>query len=248
MSLPIALQLYTVRDETAKDFIGTMEKVAAMGYAGVEFAGFGDVPAAKMRAALGRLGLKAAGSHTGLDLLRDRLDEVIEYNLEIGNKYVVCPWATYQTKEDYINMAKFLEQTGVKCREKGLQLAYHNHDFEFNSFDGEYALDILYRETSPGNLAAEIDTCWVFYAGVDPVGYIEKYKGRCPLIHLKDLKEKGEKEFIEVGDGVIDITAIAGAAEKAGAQWLIVETDICPRPTLESAKISLENLKRMKLV
>lgn len=248
MALPIALQLYTVRDETAKDFIGTLEKVSAMGYQGIEFAGFGDIPATKMKTALDRLDLKAVGSHTGIDLLKNKLDEVIKYNLEIGSKYVICPWVKYETKEDYINTAKLLDETGAKCRTQGLQLGYHNHDFEFVKFDGEFGLDILYTRTSPENLVAEFDTCWVSFAGVEPGKYIGKYRRRCPLIHLKDLKSIEQKEFIEVGDGVVNVKGVVKAAEVAGSEWLIVEMDSCPRPTLESAKISIDNLKKMNLI
>ena len=248
MSLPVALQLYSVRDKTAVDFIGTLEKVAAMGYKGVEFAGFGDIPAARMKEALDKLGLKAVGSHTGLDLLKNKLNEVIEYNIEIGCKYIICPYNTYESKEDYLEAAKLYNEIGEKCKARGLQFAYHNHDFELASFDGEYGLDILFRDTTPENMAAEIDTCWVFFAGLDPAEYVRKYKGRCPLVHLKDLKEKGSKEFIENGDGIIDTPAVVKAAEESGAEWLIVEMDSCPRPSLESVKISLDNLKRMKLV
>lgn len=246
MSLPVALQLYTVRDETAKDFIGTLEKVAAMGYDGVEFAGFGDIPATQMKAVLDRLGLKAVGSHTMPDLLKEKLDEVIKYNLEIGNKYVICPWAPFKTKEDYVNAVRLFNEIGARCRENGLQFVYHNHDFEFTKFDGEYGLDILYNGTTPENMVAEIDTCWAFYAGVDPADYVRKYKGRCPLVHIKDLKTKENKEFIEVGYGVIDIPEIVKAANEIGSEWLIVEIDTCPKPTLESAKISVDYLKSLK--
>lgn len=248
MKLPIALQLYTVRDETEKDFIGTLEKVAAMGYKGVEFAGFGSITARQMKETLGRLGLKAVGSHTGMDLLKTKLDDVIEYNLEIGNKYVICPWAAFKTKEDYVEAVRLFNEIGAKCRAKGIQFAYHNHDFEFSRFDGEYGLDMLYKGTKPENLVAELDTCWVFYGGEEPAKYIEKYKGRCPLIHLKDLKSRDDKEFIELGDGVINIAAIVKAAEAAGSEWLIVEMDVCPRPTLESAGICINNLKKMNLI
>ena len=152
MSLPVALQLYTVRDETEKDFIGTLEKVAEMGYKGVEFAGFGDIPASRMKATLDRLGLKAVGSHTGPDLLKEKLDEVIKYNLEIGNKYIICPWAPFETKDDYVNAACLFNKIGARCKDSGLQFAYHNHDFEFKVFDGEYGLEILYNGTKPENM------------------------------------------------------------------------------------------------
>lgn len=247
MGLSVALQLYTVRDETAKDFIGTLEKVAKMGYKGVEFAGFGDVPAPKMKETLDRLGLKAVGCHSGLDTLKENIDELIEYSLVIGNEYIVCAWAPLKTKEDYENVVRLLDEIGEKCKNKGLKLAYHNHNFEFNMFDGEYGHDILFKGKRPEIMVAELDTCWVYYAGLDPADYIRKLKGRCPLVHLKDLKAKGVREFIELGDGVIDIASIVKASNECGAEWLIVEMDSCPRPTLESAQMCLDNLKKMKL-
>lgn len=248
MNIPAALQLYTLRDETTKDFTGTLEKVAEIGYKGVEFAGFGGLAASQMKAVLDRLGLKAMGSHTGLDLLKNKLDEVIEYNLEIGNPYVICPWAKYETKEDYLEAAKFYNTVGEKCRNKGLQFCYHNHAFEFNTFDGEFGLDIIYRETDPELVKAEIDTYWVQYAGLNPAEYVKKYAGRCPLVHLKDMEAGEDKHFAEVGNGIMDIGAIAAAAKEGGAQWFIVEQDKCKRPALESVKMSFDNLKKMKII
>lgn len=245
MNLPVALQLYSVRDETEKDMLGTLEKVAGMGYTGVEFAGFGNIPARKMKAELARLGLKAVASHTGLQLLREKLDKEIEYNLEIGNKYIICPYNTYETKEDFLETAAFLNETGEKCRAAGLQLGYHNHDHEFRIFDGEYGLDILLHIASPKNLVAEIDSGWVFYAGIDPAEYIVKYKGRCPLIHIKDFLTRSEKSYTEIGNGIVDISAIIKAAETAGTEWLIVEQDASSRSTLESVKICIDNLTKL---
>lgn len=247
MSLQIAVQLYTLRNETAKDFIGTLEKVAAMGYQGVEFAGFGDIPASRMKAELDRLGLKAVGSHTGMDQLTGKLDEVIAYNLEIGNKYVICPWYKFDSREDYVNTAKALDEIGEKLRAKGLQLGYHNHDSEFVQFDGEYGMDILYNNTRPENMVAEIDTCWVFFAGVDPAAYVRKFRSRCPLVHLKDLTSRNREEFkfAEVGTGINDIKGIVEAAKDIGAEWVVVEQDSTYIPALESVRISFENVKKM---
>lgn len=248
MGIPVAVQLYTVREETNKDFIGTLEKVANIGYKGVEFAGYGDIPASTMADTLKRLGLKAAGSHVGLDLLKDHLDEVIAYNLEIGNQYILCPWAQFETKNDYVKMAKFLNETGRKCKEAGVTLGYHNHDFEFTTFDGEHGLDILYKETEPSYVVAEIDTYWVQRAGVDPIAYVKKYAGRCPLIHLKDMEAGEVKDYAEVGNGIMDIAGIVAVAEQSGVKWLIVEQDKCKKPPLESIAISMENLKKMGIV
>lgn len=245
MKLPIALQLYSVRDETEKDMLGTLGKVAGMGYTGVEFAGFRGIPAKEMRAELSKLGLKAVASHTGLQLLKEKLDEEIEYNLEIGNKYIICPMNKCEPMDEFLKAAEFFNTVGEKCRANGLSFGYHNHDFEFQKVNGEYYLDALFSRVSPANLTAEIDTGWVFYAGIDPAEYIGKYKGRCPLIHVKDFLTRGERTFTEIGNGIIDTRAIIKAAEAAGTEWVIVEQDHSSRSTLESAKICFDNLSKL---
>jgi len=246
MSKPIALQFYSVRDESSKDFVGTLEKVAEIGYDGIEFAGFGGLKASELKGHLERLGLKAVGNHTPMDQLRNNLDEVIEYNLEIGSKYITCPYFKSDSKEGYLEVAKFFDIVGEKCRERGLVFCYHNHDFEFTKFDGVYALDLIYENTSPENLQAEIDTYWVNYAGVNEVEYVLKYAGRCPLVHIKDRKDSPDRyAFTEVGTGIIDIKGVVSAAEKVGAEWLIIEQDRCEIPSLKSVEISFNNLKKI---
>jgi len=244
----ISVQLYTLREETGRDFAGTLEKVAKIGYKGVEFAGYGGISAKEMRNYLDSFGLKATGSHVAFDILTRNLDEVIEYNLEIGNKYIICPWKEYKGREDYVKTAELLNEIGRKCKDNGLKFGYHNHADEFESFDGEYGLDIIYKNTDPQLVAAEIDTYWVYYAGVDPVDYIKKYTGRCPLVHLKDMEAGEGKDFAEVGSGIMDMKAIISAAKDAGCEWFIVEQDVCKKPALESVKISFENLKNMNVV
>lgn len=246
MNKPIALQFYTVRDESSKDFIGTLEKVAEIGYQGIEFAGFGDLGAPELKKHLDRLGLKSVGNHTGMDLLQNNLDEVIEYNLVIGSKYIICPFLKPESKEEYLEAAEFFDMVGKKCSEKGLVFCYHNHAHEFTQYDGKYALDLMFENTDSKNMQAEIDTYWVHYAGIDPVEYVLKYSGRCPLVHIKDMKGSGDsRTFTEVGTGIIDIRGIVSAADKAGAEWLIVEQDRCEIPSLESAEISFGNLKKI---
>lgn len=244
MSIPIALQLYTLREETQKDFIGTLEKVAEIGYEGVEFAGYGGLKASELRKTLDKLGLKAAGSHVGIELLKNNLEEVIDYNLEIGNKYIVCPWNEYKSREDYIETAKLFNKIGEKCREKGLEFCYHNHNHEFEIYDGEYGLDILYKNTDKDLVKAEIDAYWVTYAGVDPVEYLKKFSNRLPLIHLKDM-DKEDRSFTEIGNGIINFKEVIKIAKENGVKWLIVEQDVCKRPPIESVKISFENLKKI---
>lgn len=244
MKLPIALQLYTVRDEIKKDFIGTLEKVAKMGYQGVEFAGFGDISASKMNTTLKRLNLKAIASHTAKNLLLNKLDEIIAFNIEIGNEFIICSYDEYDSKEGWLDAIKLYSEIGRKLKKKGLSFGYHNHAHELEKYNGEYILDIIYSHTDPKILIAELDTYWLYYAGVDPVDYIKKYADRCVIIHLKDMRAD-DKDTTEIGEGIIDIKSIIKASEDACTKWLVVEQDNFRRPSLESAKISLENIMKM---
>ncbi len=246
MSLPIALQLYSIKDETEKNFELSLRRVAKIGYAGVEFAGYGGLSSTRLKELLDELGLKACGSHVSLDELTNNIDDVIKYNLEIGNPYIICPYATYNNKEDYEKMAEKLNAIAIKCNAKGIMFGYHNHGHEFQKFDGEYGLDIIYKRTNAKLVKAEIDTYWVQYAGLDPVEYIKKHAGRCDLIHIKDMEIiDGEKRSTEVGNGIMDIKSIIDEAEKQGAKWLIVEQEFFNKPTLESVEIGYKNLKKI---
>ncbi|MBX4260086.1 sugar phosphate isomerase/epimerase [Clostridium estertheticum] len=246
MSLPIALQLYSIKDETEKNFSSALKKVSQIGYSGVEFAGYGGLSSSKLKALLEELGLKVCGSHVSLDELTKNIDKVIEYSLEIGNPYLICPYATYKNREDYEKMAETLNVLSIKCSEKGILLGYHNHGHEFQKFNGEYGLDIIYKETNAKLVKAEIDTYWVKYAGLDPVEYIKKHAGRCDLIHIKDMELiDGEKRSTEVGNGIMDIKSIIMESEKQGAKWLIVEQEFFNKPTLESVEIGFNNLKKL---
>ncbi len=245
MSIPVAVQLYTLRDALKEDFMGTLEKVAKIGYQGVEFAGFGGFDALELKEKLETLNLKPAGAHISLDELKNNLQEIIKYNLQLGNKYIVCPWASFTKREDYIDLAKTLDNIGKELKEADLQLCYHNHAHELELYDGAYALDLLFNQVDSEYLKAEIDTYWVTYAGLDAIEYMKKYSGRTPLIHIKDMAATKEKEFTEIGNGTIDIKAISEQAKNNGAQWLIVEQDICKINPLDSVKISFDNLKKM---
>ncbi|BDI33784.1 sugar phosphate isomerase [Capsulimonas corticalis] len=243
--LPIALQLYTVRDETAKDFAGTLKKVAEIGFAGVELAGRGDLSVQALRSLLDDNNLKVAGSHVSIDELEKDIAKVIDENLSLGNAYVIVPYLGEDRRADgaaYKTIAAKLGELGETLRTHGLTLAYHNHDFEFQKFDGEYGLDLIFDNTNAQVVKAEIDTCWVFAAGVDPVAYLQKFHGRAPLLHIKDWKQS-EKALTEVGTGDLPLAGILAAATEIGTEWLIVEHDAPTIPSLESAKISFENLK-----
>ncbi len=247
-NIPIALQMYTVRDVAAEDFLGALRQVAEIGYAGVELAGTFGLSADELKAALDDLGLRVAGSHIGLQLLENDLPGIIEYNRAIGNPYIIVPAVPPErrrTLDDWRALAELFNQIGREVKQAGMQFCYHNHAFEFEIFDGKFAFDWLYEWTDPDLVKAEIDTYWVQYAGQDPAAYIRKYAARTELVHLKDMEAGEERFFAEVGEGTMDWPTIFEAAEAAATQWYVVEQDRCRRPSMESARISFQNLKRM---
>ena len=247
MGFPIGIQLYSLREETEKDFIGVLEKVAKIGYQGVEFAGYGDIKASEMKQHLERLGLQAISSHVPLERLENHLDEEIAYAKVLGMKHMVCPYATFEGIEDVDKLAKILNDAGKACHAEGIVLSYHNHDHEFVKIDGEYILDLLFKKTNPDFVKAQLDLCWVSKGGVNEAAYVEKYSGRCPLLHAKDYVSKPEFRQVEVGTGLVDFAGIEKVAKNAGVQWVIVEQEEYSIDPFESIQISLENLKKLKI-
>ncbi|WP_028592553.1 sugar phosphate isomerase/epimerase family protein [Paenibacillus massiliensis] len=245
----VGLQLFTLREELATDFRGTLRKVAELGYEGVEFAGYGDIPALEMKALLDELGLKAISSHVGIHLLKDDLQGQIDYLKTIGAHYMICPYIMPDQRpkgEEWKEFIAFLEDTGAKVREQGLQFGYHNHDFEFLEKTGEaLVFDAMFQTTAPESLQVELDVCWVQYAGQDPLAYIRQYAGRLPLLHLKDFDRAtdGAINTLELGEGLVDLPAVIRESADAGVEWLIVEQDHCQKPPLESVANSLQWVK-----
>ena len=274
MTLPVALQLYSVRDEMEKDFYKTIEYVKGLGYDGVEFAGMFDEDPAGIKKFCEKLGIVPVSAHVPYYDMLENTDEAIKPYAEIGCKYIAVPYLTEECRPGtpgFADTIKGIEKIAHATKKYGIQLLYHNHDFEFLKIDGKYALDILYDTINSDLLKTEIDTCWVNVGGENPSEYILKYSGRAPVVHLKDFYSKGknngklydligiddEKEeetkeensfcFMPVGHGVQDMPSILAASVKAGAEWVVVEQDN-PAPgenSLNSAKFSIEYLKNL---
>lgn len=243
--IPIALQLYTVRDLTARDFPGTVRQVAQLGYPAVEFAGYGGLPSAVLRALLDETGLLAASTHVDYATLDARLDDEITYCLDIGCPYLVVPSLPpdSRTTEGVRDLAPRLEAFGRRCQDAGLTFGYHTHDFDFARSDGGYLIDQLLDATAPDAVILELDVYWAAYAGVDPIAYIRQWADRVALLHLKDLAPN--RDFAEVGSGTLDMPAIIAAGAEAGVDWYIVENDEPKVPSLESARRSLAYLRAL---
>ncbi len=245
--MSIGLQLYTLRDVMADDFEGTLRKVAAMGYEGVEFAGYGGMAAEDLKNLLDELNLKAIGSHIQLSALEENLEEELRYLQTIGGNYVICPWFPVEQRDlaSWQSHIVAFQSIGKRVAEAGLVFAYHNHDFEFHvEMDGEFVFDAIYNKVDADHLKVEMDIGWVQFAGRDPLAYIAKYAGRLPLLHLKDYR-KGEAgiDTVELGRGELALVDIIHAAADADVEWIIVEQDMCANPPLESVAESMEWLK-----
>ena len=269
MKFPIAIQLYSVRDDMAADFEGTLKKVKALGYDAVEFAGLYGKSAAEVKKLCEEIGLVPLSAHVPfIDMMNDL--SLLDVYAEIGCKFVVIPYLTEEYRpgnEKFADVIEGAKVLGKKANELGMKLCYHNHDFEFVKVDGEYALDILYKEVSADLLQTELDTCWVNVGGENPAEYLRKYAGRAEILHLKDFvgsksenmyaligidedekKETGGKfEFRPVGSGVQNFPAILAAAEESGVEWVVVEQDMpsMDKTPMECAEMSINYLKSL---
>ncbi len=270
MNFPIALQLYSVRGDMADDFEGTLKKVKKLGYEGVEFAGLFGKSGAEVKALCDEIGLKPISAHIPfVDMISN--PSILETYAEIGCEFAVIPYLTEEYRPGKPKFAEVIEGAkllGEKARELGMKLCYHNHDFEFVKIDGEYALDILYKEVPASLLQTQLDTCWVNVGGENPAEYLRKYKGRAEILHLKDfIGEKtdnmyaligidedekkdteGKFELRPLGQGVQDFPAILDAAKDAGVRWIVVEQDepSMGKTPLECAEVSINYLKTIE--
>lgn len=245
--IPIAVQMYSLREESEKDFAGTLKKVAELGFAGVEFAGLGGLTATEVRVLLDDLGLKAASSHVPLVELKHNLAQVIEDQKILGSTYIVCPYLMpdQRSEEDYNTLIPWLDEAGETCLREGITLCYHNHDFELERMsDGRMALEAIFDDTNADHVKAEPDIYWLTKAGEKPVEWLNRYKNRTPLVHLKDMTTDGEQFFAELGTGGVDIEAVLTIGEEVGVQWWVIEQDLSRTTPFESMETSIRYLKK----
>ncbi len=243
----LGLQLYSVKEDVAEDFFGTLAKVAEIGYDGVEFAGYKDVAAPDLKAVLDDYGLVAAGTHVGVQALENDLENQIADAKAIDCPALLCPgfWGMDKTVALFQRMADLFNHVGEHCKAAGLGFFYHIHGHEFVQFDDQSGMDILLENTDPALVGFEPDTYWIERVGVNALDFVQKHGARCGYIHLKDTKDRDEWLDAEIGDGLIDIADIIKAAAQFDVAWFIVEQEYFEMPRLESVAISLQNVRQM---
>ncbi|MHC1785967.1 MAG: sugar phosphate isomerase/epimerase family protein [Christensenellales bacterium] len=269
MQAKIAYQLYSARDEASKDLRSILKTLRQQGYEGVEFAGFYGHSAVEIKALLEETGLEAASSHVPLALMKEDPFGVLSFHQKIGCKYIAIPYLEEKDRPGapgFAGVIRFIYSFARLCRKAGIQLCYHNHDFEFERVSGVYGLDFLYEAVPANLLMTELDTCWVKYAGVDPASYLKQYSGRAPVVHIKDfvgfkgevspyhligLKDNPDAAIAQFsyrpfGHGVQDAKGVVESALSAGARWLIIEQDESPdRPPMAASAMSIATLKQL---
>ena len=246
----IGVQLYTLRDAIAKDAKGSLKRVAELGFGEVENFGYNGkffgMDASTYKTLLGDLGMTAPSGHYMYGNILNGWEKAVEDAKAIGHDYMVLAYLTppeRKSLDDYKKIAENLNKAGEVCKKAGIQLCYHNHEFEFEAMNGQLPFDILTGETDAGLVKIELDLYWAMVAGQDPVALFKKHKGRIALWHVKDMDKTPKKNFTEVGNGVIDFTTIFKNAKTSGMKHFFVEQDVCPGSPFDSISQSIGYIK-----
>jgi len=237
--IPVGLQLWSVREDMSRDFAATAAAVAAIGYDGVELAGYGNLDAKGAKAALDAAGLKVAGMHVSYAILKNETQNVVSDALLLGARRVACSWwppAHFVSAAACERIGEQLSEIGRSLRPFGISLGFHNHASEFQIFEGRPAMDWILGAAQPRDLFAEVDVYWVQHAGYSPAKFIRDHGARVPLVHLKDEKE--------LGQGPVNFEEIFAATDAVGAvEWFIVEQEQYSHAPMKSVGLCYEQMK-----
>jgi sugar phosphate isomerase/epimerase len=243
----ISLQLYTVREETARDMPGTLRRISEIGYPAVEFAGFGGENAEDLSNILYDLGLRASGAHVPFHSWETDPGSVITDMHTLDCAHAILPMAPPDQHRDETAVARLagsLNRWGDLCRQEGVTFSYHNHDFEFAPLDGTTMWEVLVRETDPELVYFELDLYWVRYGGANPETLLREVADRVSLVHVKDMASDEQRSDLPVGEGIMPWTSLLEAADVAEVEWYVAEQDN-PRDALEDVRISLQYMREL---
>jgi sugar phosphate isomerase/epimerase len=256
----IGLQIYSVRDQIKKDLVGTLKQVSKIGYKWIELADYKDgkfygMSPSEFKKITDDLGMVTISSHTdvevkGVDM--SNAEKIADTHAELELEYVIKSWLVEEHRvsaESYKQVADELNKIGEIMKKRGLQFGYHNHDFEFDTVDGQIPFDILLANTDKDLVTFEIDLYWIKKGGKNALDYFNKYPGRFELFHVKDMDNTEEAYYTEVGSGIIDFREIFAHMDLAQMKYFFVEIDDCKEiSSLESVKISFDYLNKFDLI
>ncbi len=244
------IQLYTVRKEMLEDATGTLKKLAALGIKQIESAGsdkgsyYGLTPK-EIRQICADLGMTLRSGHVQIN---DKWKHTIDEALESGQEYLICSSIDFkgQTVDNYKRVAAIFNKSGEDCNKVNLKFGYHNHESEFDEDNGKVLYDVLMENTDPLLVHMELDLGWVMAAGKDPVAYFNRYPGRFPLWHLKDM-DMIKKHSVEFGKGGLSVKNMFNNAKKSGMKYFFIEQEEYASTPFESMEINMNYLKRLRL-
>lgn len=249
---PVGIQLYTLKDVIGKDPKGVLKQLSSFGYQELETYGYSKgqiygLPFAEFGSYVKGLGMKVVSGHYGMDVVRTDWERAVADAKAIGQKYMVVPWLgdTDRDPGKISAVCAELNKAGEIARKSGIRMGYHNHDFEFREVNGKILYDQMLAELDPKFVGMELDLYWVIRAGHDPLKYFAKYPGRFEQWHVKDMDKQEPGKNTEVGNGSIDFKAIFAAASQSGMKHFYVEQEYFSMPSIESARICIENLKKI---
>ncbi|MFW6161468.1 MAG: sugar phosphate isomerase/epimerase family protein [Planctomycetota bacterium] len=247
--IPIGLQLYSVREECARDLPAVLDQVAEMGYEGVEFpaGGFGQ-EARPLRDMLDDRGLRCCGCHTPVESLQaDRLEATVDFALQVGSLYLICPWLPEDWRDSldaWARAADFFNGVADDIRSYGLRVGYHNHSFEFQPIGGGPIPWVVLGEKTTCDVILQLDTGNCMAGGGDPVAMLERFPGRSITVHLKEYS--ATEDAAVIGEGDVAWEKVFVLCEQVGnTEWFIVEQETYPCPPLECARRCLDALRAM---
>lgn len=247
-SPPIGVQLYSVRHELEEDFEGTLARLAEMGFEGVEFANYFGHSAEGLRSILDENGLKCCGTHIHLeDLQGDSFEETVAFSKTLENDYFIVRWIPEEkrsSREAFMQTVEEFNQVAERLAPHGMQVGYHNHDYIFETFDGDLMWDLL-AENTRDNVILQLDTGHAAGIGQDPVELLKRHPGRTTTLHAKSYSST--KTEAVIGEDELDWEQIIDAAEEVGGtEWHILEYEVEGVPPLKALNECLTNFRQYR--
>jgi sugar phosphate isomerase/epimerase len=246
----IGLQLYSIHSEAEKNLLDTLENVRNMGYDSIQFAGLFGIAAKEVKKVLDSTGLTVAGAHVPFEQFsKDSFKRQMDDQLALGNNLMIMPYLTEEQRksiDDYKRVADVLNEAGFRCKEFGIKVAYHNHDFEFYKLEDKMPFDVIYTETDSELVKMELDTYWAKYAGYEPADLLNAYKNRCVSFHIKDMKKKDDEKITTIaGEGILDIKGFLNLADEQKVEYVVIEQEHFEGNPLFEVEKGVQNVKSL---